>query len=237
MAISRSLDTYWQNADVALALLRLEGLYADPPPAGERETVQGLRGGAAVLIVAGFEEFLRNVIPEHFSKLLDPPVSGNMRLLPERLRTEAIFWSLGQALDGPRYQKTERRSRIPDILNAAKSVAIEQLDPSALTLHRNPSASNLTTHFKSLGLPKVFQRIEGDFISMWGKQEASTFIPDKLDEIVGRRHVVAHTADALSISRKDLNDSVTFMLTLALALDNELNKYIAWIIANPGKSM
>jgi len=70
---------------------------------------------------------------------------------------------------------------------------------------------------------------------MWGRPEALSFIPDKLEEIVSRRNRIAHTSDALGEARSALVESHRFILTLAIALDEELEQYVQWIQANPGK--
>ena len=50
---------------------------------------------------------------------------------------------------------------------------------------------------------------------------APDFVGDKLDEIVQRRHRVAHRADALAISRHDLKEGGRFLSLLAEVLDIE----------------
>ncbi len=58
------------------------------------------------------------------------------------------------------------------------------------------------------------------------KPEAQSFVEDKLQEIVNRRHVVAHTADALKITRGNLKESLRFLEILAEVLDAELDNHI-----------
>jgi hypothetical protein len=61
----------------------------------------------------------------------------------------------------------------------------------------------------------------------WRKPVAHTFIADKLDEIVNRRHVVAHTAYALAITRGQLKESIRFLKVLAELLDAAIKRQIA----------
>ncbi len=83
--------------------------------------------------------------------------------------------------------------------------------------------------FSNVGIEKIFEVIKDRFENQWQTQVAHSFIPDKLDEIIRRRNVVAHTADALNITRSDLNESIKFLKTLANLLDLELKKLVEGI--------
>src|SRR5207249_5356140 len=48
-------------------LLSLESRFPDPPSDADAKVVRGLRGGAAVLMVAAFEEFMRSAIRDHLT--------------------------------------------------------------------------------------------------------------------------------------------------------------------------
>jgi len=101
------------------------------------------------------------------------------------------------------------------------------VNPTAFSeIGSNPSPARVREMFKRLDIRDVFDRIKVAFDIKWGTPTARTFIPDKLEEIVGRRHVVAHTADALNIARKDLRESIKFLRTLTSLLDVELDNHI-----------
>src|SRR5260370_3537304 len=57
---------------LAESLLNLESQYSDPPNIYDQQTVEGLRGGAVILMVAAFEYFLKSAIVEHLNKLIQP---------------------------------------------------------------------------------------------------------------------------------------------------------------------
>jgi len=94
----------------------------------------------------------------------------------------------------------------------------------------NANPHNVKEMFACLGVTDIFGQIKKRFDSCWRKPTAATFIPDKLDEIVNRRHIVAHTADALKITRSDLNESLKFLKILARLLDIELRKHVDGIL-------
>src|SRR5262249_21151102 len=54
----------------------------------------------------------------------------------------------------------------------------------------------------------------------------ATFVPDKLNEIVQRRHRVAHTGAALDITRSQLNESLKFLPILSTWLDAQLRSHV-----------
>ena len=54
-------------------------------------------------------------------------------------------------------------------------------------------------------------RFRTEFEGRWGTPVPRTFVGDKLEEITQRRHMVAHRADALNISRTDIQESLRFL--------------------------
>jgi RiboL-PSP-HEPN len=79
--------------------------------------------------------------------------------------------------------------------------------------------------FKAIGMPRLFAETRAAFDARWSRPESSSFVEDKLDEIVRTRHVVAHTAVALQISRSDLSSWSSFLETFADVLDERLDTY------------
>ena len=76
----------------------------------------------------------------------------------------------------------------------------------------------------------MFGKLHNKFEAKWGKKEATTFLTDKLNEIVQRRHVVAHSAQALNITRTQLNESVKFLRILGELFDKALMDHINAVI-------
>ena len=120
---------------------------------------------------------------------------------------------------------------MPDIDSAARLVLSGSINPTAFSITcGNPSPATVKAIFDNLGFSDVFGTIRSEFETRWGRPEAHTFISDKLSEIVNRRQVVAHTANALNIGRSDLRQAVRFLRILAEILDKHINKYISEII-------
>jgi len=224
----------FRSADGAVsAILDIETQYPDPPPPEHRAAVEGLRGGAAVLTVAAFENYLREAI----SLALDNVNSSNppceFQKLPATLQTTSIYATLELAMQG-RYETTRRKrhERILDIQAAAQRVQSGRLDGAAIAnTGGNPNSELVKSLFKSIGVPNVLANVKRAFDAKWGGVTAQTFIPDTLDSVVRRRHVVAHTASALAITRIDLADGRRFVVCLSEVLDAALDRHISRVIA------
>ncbi len=233
MADSKALQELKSALEIAHVLLEIEkNNYSNPPKSGEQKAVQGLRGGAAVLMVAAFEYFLRQVIEEHLSELTTMPPKVNFEDLPEKMRITNVYQTLERAMKGSRFQgSTDRIDRLKIIEVACKVVISGVISPSSFSdTGSNPSAKNVKEMFKGLGVDNVFGTIKDRFERQWRKPVATTFIADKLEEIVQRRHRVAHTANALNITRSELNESIKFLKIVATLLDMELRRHIRDII-------
>lgn len=224
--MSRALDEFKDSIRCVQALISMEGRYSDPPNSRSVFAVRGLRGGATVFLVGAFEQYMRSVFEEEFTSLRTRGIG--LHQLPLSLREAAIFDGLGAALKGMHPKPGARRSeRIPDILRVCGLLAAGHLDPKALgEPGGNPNAAKVTEVFKKVGLADIFGRTRPAFDGKWGRPEAETFTRDKLDEIVNWRHIVAHTADALRISRGQLREWPTFMGIFAEVLDAELGIYV-----------
>jgi hypothetical protein len=222
---SRSLGQFKETLHVASELQRIEREnYRNPPRKDEEFAVEGLRGGMAVLIVAGFERFLKNCFEEYLSELCNPPHPVEFARLPEAIRVHNTFTTLESSLRGGVFGHAPPKSdRLPNILRASGMVVANQMNPEAFAITGgNPCAKTVAAMLKSVGVSDFFNSIRAKFVRKWGGPVANTFIQDKLDEIVNRRHVVAHTADALNITRGQLRESCRFLKILAEVVDHEL---------------
>lgn len=229
MATSNALSEFKESLSIAEELLDVDKKnYHNPPRLNQQKAVQGLRGGAAVLMVAAFEYFLRQSVEESLSDLTIQPVKIAFEKLPEKMRINSVFNTLEQALKGPAFEEpTLRIDRLVHIERACKLVLSGTINPLAFTnTGSNPNSKSIKLMFSDLGVKDIFGLIKPKFERKWGKPVAQTFISDKLDEIVNRRHIVAHTANALSISRSDLKESIRFLKILAALLDGEISIHI-----------
>lgn len=224
MASSKAFNDFKEALSIAEELIKIERKsYRNPPRIGEQKPVQGLRGAVAVLVVASFEQFLKDVIEEHLSNLAMMS-SINTAMLPDSVKVCNIYNTLDHAMKGPKFGGSSTRAdRLADIIVACKMIGDDTINPIAFTITAgNPNAETVKKLMKDLDVSDVFNVIRPQFFRKWKKPESATFLQDKLNEIVSRRHVVAHTANALNISRMQLNESVKFLKILALTLDAKI---------------
>jgi hypothetical protein len=179
-------------------------------------------------MVAAFEEFLRSVFQERLSDLVGVSPVIEFSKLPEVTQTTSVFYSLeismGRRGRGSRGRKVDR---LPAISKSAGLIVAGRLDPAALAdMNSNPNSETVGSLFRALAVSQIFEQVRSEFDLIWGKPEAVTFLPDKLDEIVQRRHVIAHTADALKITREQLSEAVRYLECLATVLDDELARVV-----------
>ncbi|MER5292573.1 HEPN domain-containing protein [Streptomyces pharetrae] len=226
-----ALATFDAGAHSVQALISLESIYPDPPDSLELPKVSALRGACTVLTVASFEKFLRDLFEEELDRLRAAKVS--MSSLPRKLQVEASFASLELALKGDFSSRgMDREARLGNVLAAAKLLARDSFDPKALAAtSSNPDANCVKRMFKAVGISDVFQRCNGEFTKHWGRQEVSGFESQKLDSILDSRHQVAHTAQAMHISRPELSYNLRFIEVLTRVLHAELSQYVDGIIA------
>ena len=123
MSNLNALDQFRDSLQMAEELMKLERAnYRNPPKNEEQNAVEGLRGGAIVLMVAAWENFIKQIIEEELAPFASNPPKIKFGDLPEKMQTHSIFHSLDQALKGPRFQKNNKIDRIPDIERAAKNI-------------------------------------------------------------------------------------------------------------------
>lgn len=230
MSESSPLKEFKNSLQSAKALMEIERQYSNPPKQKEVLAVQGLRGGAIVLMVASFENFIKRTVAYHLSAL--DPLKIAFHKLPDKIRLHNVFMSLEYAMKGKPYQENKDRiDRLADIDLACRRVFSGIIDPEVFTsTGGNPNPKTIKMILKNIGIDDIFRRITPKFEAKWKKPEANTFIEDKLDEIVNRRHVVAHTADALNISRTDLRQAAKFLALLAELIDSEIQQHVKSLV-------
>lgn len=224
-----AFEQFKESIELASALKKIErDKFPANPKSSQQSAVKGLRGGTAVLIVASFEYFLRRLFEENISKLNTTPISIDFNKLPDKLKVKAVYHSLQRAMEGPLYEaKPPKVERLRDIENACKIIISEQINPLAFSdTSNNPNSETVKEKFNEVGIPNIFQKIKTDFEGKCGTLVTDNFIKDKLNEIVRTRHVVAHTADTLNITRSSQNEAFKFLKILAELLEKELEKHI-----------
>jgi hypothetical protein len=100
MPASKAYTDFRDSLSIAEELLLIERRYSNPPKRDELQALQALRGGVAVLVVAFFEQFLKEVIEEHLVKLATPPVVA-LSTLPDETKVCSIFNTLERSMKGP----------------------------------------------------------------------------------------------------------------------------------------
>jgi len=230
---SLAFGQFEESLNMVKELIKLDmKYYQNPPRIDEQATVRGLRGAAAVLVVASFENFLRQAIEEYLTSLSSKHDKLSFDKLPEKLRVSHVYNALDRAMKGPPFQEAPPKiQRLPEIVRACRIIIDGNIDSKVFSdTGGNPNSKNIRSMLSSVGLNDFFKKIKNSFDKRWKAPTSSSFIADKLDEIVGRRHIVAHTADALNISRDDLKESLRFMQVLARLLDIELARHIKQLI-------
>ncbi len=234
MPRSRAFYDFIDSLQLSKELLKLERSYRNPPPEKDRKIVQALRGSASVLMVASFEYFLRQIVEERLTYIAQNSSEISFDKLPQKIQICNIFNTLEQATKGRPFQDIKPKiDRIPEIKQACSLIIGETINPSAFNnTGSNPNSKTVNQIYKDVGINKIFEIINERFEKKWCKPIPLRFTIDKLDEIINRRHIVAHTADALNITRGELKESIRFLKILSELLDYELEKYIIKVIKN-----
>ncbi len=224
MSASIAFSEFKESLSMAEELLKIEkNNYNNPPRVTELKPVCGLRGGVAVLVVAAFENFLKDCIEEYLSKLTThPPVLS--AFLPDKMRICNTYNTLERAMKGPLFgDRPVKKDRLIDIEMACKKIFSGIINPAAFNeTGGNPNVNCVKLMMKDMDIDDIFGRIKNKFEIKWKKPVAHTFIEDKLNEIVNRRHLVAHTANALNITRGQLNESIKCLKILAEIIEIEV---------------
>lgn len=212
-----------------LELMKYESGFHDPPTATQIDLVNGLRGGSIVLMVAAFEAFLRESFEERIDELADRVTPVTFDVLPDTLRTTAVFNLLEDAMKGtPGRPVPEKRvDRIAGVRSAADKVASKTLEGSAFsTTGSNPNSETVKDLFKQAGYSGIWTECHPRFSKLWRAAVAVDFPRYQLDYIVQTRHSIAHGASALSFSRSDLSAAARLLRILAQTLDDELRIHL-----------
>ena len=148
--------------------------------------------------------------------------------LSERLPVCNVFENLDLAIRGRPHRRVPRTvESISEINRVCRLLGADVVIPEAFSeTGYSPDSKTVRSMFKNVGITTIFQNIRLNFNRQWRTPVAREFIPDKLTEIVQRRHRVAHSGMALDITRIQLRESVKFLMILARLLDAELGNHI-----------
>jgi hypothetical protein len=228
---SQALHEFRSSIAIAETLMKKELHFSDPPIPRHLKEMQGLRGGATVLMVAAFENYLKEVIEERMDDLVH-----HRKFNPKKLPDELVFHNYNQMLI-----QSRDASSLGNLSFADKIAIFHQVAQGIINgiinsqffselAKSNPNSKKVRKLFKSLGIQDIFLIIKPQFDIRWGIATSNTFIPDTLDSILDRRHKVAHTAKVMNVSRLDLQDSARFLRILADLCDEELYRHIRSIL-------
>ncbi|GEN79884.1 HEPN domain-containing protein [Actinotalea fermentans] len=227
MPSSKSLLEFLDSLAMAEELVVAERPLPDPPSGATEALGLALRGGAAILMVSSFEAFLHALFLERLGSLTQQPPVIAFSKLPDRMRLKSVWESLGLAMRGPRGSKTERVDRLAEVIYAARVVGAEIVSPGAFAETKaNPGPGTVQEMYADVGVADIFTVVRGGFDALWGRPEASSFLKDKLEEIVGRRNAVAHAVDVRRITRDQLDEAILFLKALATVLDARLESQV-----------
>ena len=232
MSSSQAYSDFLASLELAESLLIIESAYPDPAPPADRKAAEGLRGGAAVLMVAAFENYLKELIEERLDELTRLPLKFKTDDVPR----DMLFNNVEHLVKAATRKKST--AKVQAYADMAKVIVAGVIYPASFTdaVRSNPNSEKLEELFKRLGVRRFFETIKVDFDSLWGRPTAERFISDYLDGILLRRHTVAHTANALNIGRIDLKDSVSFLKALGNVCDSHLDEHIKKILSPPSGS-
>lgn len=221
----------YQDFDSALKmvdeLLAIEDSYGSPLPSSKQKSVAGLRGGASVLMVAAFENFLKSMVEEHLFDMSHVPVKFDLQRVPDVMRLNNIEQVIRKIeIDG---KNKDRLTKINLYAIASQVITEGNIisDGFSKTTRGNPAPDRIKELFSSVGVSDFFRTVKNDFENEWKSSVAHTFIEDTLAHIVNRRHQVAHTASVLSIARADLDEALKFLRVFALICDRTLENHIS----------
>ena len=227
---SEALRTFHDALAMFSSLLELDRGYSRPPKKHEMPFVVGLRGGAAVLAIAAFEQFLKSLFEENLEKL--NPNTVDFFRLPDNIRITTVYVSLETAMKGSSHGAAGTKlDRLTEVMDVCRRAGAGVVDVSAFCgTSGNPNPDNVKQMFKNVGVPDLFLKMRPEFDKRWRKPESADFIRDKLDEIVRRRHLIAHGGDALNVTRQQLKETRRFLSAMAFVLERLLRQHIHDVI-------
>lgn len=234
-AESRAMALLNQNLEKSSELMRIEGEAFLQPLASEAKLgTQALRGAAVVFIVASFEAFLKEMFQEQLEKLASSKIKMHLQKLNEKLVLQNFVRALDLAQNGnPWDVKRKRGKKIIDIVDACKQVALEKISPGAYpNTGGNPCAKSINDMFSSIGIENVFAEVAKRFSSRKNqKRKDENMIRAEIDDVINKRHSVAHTANLEQTSKQDIVRYIELFRRVGGILEKILENFVANQIA------
>lgn len=226
---SQAYREFQELLAVSRELLKLERRLKEPPVSSQARQSNGLKGGAAVLMVAAFEGFIQDVVAERLGHIAAKIPYIDACDLHEAVWLHQVFESLNRAMKGHPLAPPPpmKRDRLPNVYLASRSILNGNLDPRIFCdTMGNPNPKNLRLLFKNIGVSDILEKVKPQFDIRWKSPTAATFVEDKLQEIIDLRNRVAHGANMRGIARRDLAEAVRFLEVLSAVIDQELARHI-----------
>lgn len=183
--------------------------------------------GSIVLLVARFEEYLKEVVDQAFGQYASaqPPVlrthlveQVQLRIVSENFKTASR-----ENIHGQQRSMRDRLNSIEAV--AHKIVAGEIWGDDAVQTSGNPNSDTVKNLVKMLGIEPPWQRIDVAFQTIWQTRlqtERRKIVPraaDELDSVLVWRNSVAHSSSSLPLGYQELDDARAFVHDLSAAID------------------
>ncbi|GLQ52783.1 MAE_28990/MAE_18760 family HEPN-like nuclease [Devosia nitrariae] len=199
-------------------LLKIErSTFPDPPKTTyQRIGVEGLRGGAVVLMAATFEAYLKDVFLEVVQELENRRGTSKKVTLSSEFILAHDFDGLEAVMRDKQGNKSTRHS---DLRRVARAIARGELvgDGFART-EANPRPEVVSKMLKRFGVNEPFKELATKAAAA-GLTHSETYLRTKLDEILDRRNEVAHQGVSLNVTRLQLAEYVSFISDLCTVID------------------
>ena len=177
MTLSTAYFDFLNSLTLAIELIRLDNESILPK---DRNTILGLRGGSAILMVASFESFINRLPETHMNTLVVDYSTIDFSKLPQKMQITNVFNSLDRAMKIKFEPATKKIDRIIDIKSACRIILNDQINPDAFILGgKNPKADVISNCFKKIGKRRIFKKITIKFQKKWGIEVPTQFIEDK----------------------------------------------------------
>ncbi|MCH8909787.1 MAG: hypothetical protein IH867_03510 [Chloroflexi bacterium] len=209
------LERLKESLRAADSLRRIEFQISDvdPPIEKLKPPVAAVRAGVLVLAVSAFEKFIVDVAQTQAARIRNRVPARRFDRLPDTIQKISVIEGLRSAISTKGKWVSDR---LPAISLASADVVSKKVRTSAFGNTRESGVKAVNEILKPFGIENVLNDpvLVSDFESRWGQPEIHSFLQDRLNEIVRRRHLQAHAfgmVSGLAISRVVLPRDVVFL--------------------------
>jgi len=227
---SLALREFQLSIDIVNTLIKRERALQARHSKRTYKEAQGLRGGAMVLMVAAFENYLKEVTDERLENLTTHS-RYRWNKLPTDLKFHNHYHTLYDSVHGASKGKS-KVDKMQNFLKASNIIVNNQVNSIVFceVARSNPDSSRVNDLFESIGISHFFQNNKQIFDQRWGSPTIPSYIEEKLDLILKQRHEVAHTANVMNISGQDLEEDMKFLIVLTNICDETIYNHIKTIL-------